>query len=197
MKSALKVAVFAVGLSTFAATTLAQAQIGPYGGVMISRAEIDHTDLTSLGYKLGFQASSDHLSTHLSYSCILAESNTRDGLFDAMKRRHAYAATDNILLDVRATGADGEHIMGDVFTTAGPPKLTVRAVGASALQEVVLIRDDRVIHSVQPQGTEAAFTFTDMDATPGKESYYYVRAVQANRRLAWASPMWITRQAER
>ena len=57
MKSALKVAVFAVGLSTFAATTLAQAQIGPYGGVMISRAEIDHTDLTSLGYKLGFQAS--------------------------------------------------------------------------------------------------------------------------------------------
>lgn len=57
MKSALKVAVFAVGLSTFAATTAAQANIGPYAGAMISRAEIDHTDLSSLGYKLGFQAS--------------------------------------------------------------------------------------------------------------------------------------------
>lgn len=56
MKSALKVAVFAVGLSTFAATT-AQAQIGPYAGAMVSRAEINHTDLTSLGYKLGFQPS--------------------------------------------------------------------------------------------------------------------------------------------
>ena len=56
MKSALKVAVIAVGLSTFAATT-AQAHIGPYAGAMISRAEIDHTDLSTLGYKLGFQAS--------------------------------------------------------------------------------------------------------------------------------------------
>lgn len=148
------------------------------------------------GYKLGFQASSDHLSTHLSYSCILAESNSREGLFDAMKRRHAYAATDNILLDVRASGTDGEHIMGDVLMTSGPPKLTVRVVGASPLQEVVLIKDDRVIHSVQPQGNEAGFTFTDLESTPGKESYYYVRAVQTNRRLAWASPMWITRQAE-
>lgn len=53
MKSALKVAVFAVALSA----TVAQAHVGPYGGAMISRAEMHHADLTSLGYKLGFQAS--------------------------------------------------------------------------------------------------------------------------------------------
>lgn len=69
---ALKVAVFAVGLSTLAATTAAQAQIGPYAGVMISRAEVNHADLTTLGYKLGFQASQN----------LAVEARLGTGLFD-------------------------------------------------------------------------------------------------------------------
>src|SRR5439155_20853186 len=32
------------------------------------------------GYKLGFIASSDHLSTHISYACLLAERLTLDAL---------------------------------------------------------------------------------------------------------------------
>ncbi|MGE0760927.1 MAG: hypothetical protein AB7O38_28205, partial [Pirellulaceae bacterium] len=147
------------------------------------------------GYKLGFQASSDHLSTHLSYSCILAERNTREALMEAMKQRHAYAATDNILLDVRSSGQDGEHIMGDIFPSTGPPRLRVHAVGTGPLAEVVVVKDDRVVYSLQPPGNEVRFEFVDMEARPGTESYYYVRVVQADRQIAWASPMWITRNA--
>src|SRR5437588_8986332 len=47
------------------------------------------------GYKLGFQASSDHWSTHISFFVILAEKNERQGLLDAVKKRHCYGATDN------------------------------------------------------------------------------------------------------
>ena len=47
------------------------------------------------GYKLGVQSSSDHLSTHISYACTIAEEFTRDGLVDAMRKRHSYGATDN------------------------------------------------------------------------------------------------------
>jgi hypothetical protein len=144
------------------------------------------------GYKLGFQASSDHLSTHLSYSCILAEQNSRESLMDAMKKRHAYAATDNILLDVRAQGEDGEHIMGDVFSCTGSPKLHVKVVGTGKLSDVVLIKDDRVVYSTQPTRDDTAFEFTDMQSKAGQESYYYVRVVQADRQIAWGSPMWIT-----
>ncbi len=61
------------------------------------------------GYKLGFQSSSDHISTHVSYACVIAEDFSRKGLVDAMKKRHTYAATDNIVLDVRL----GNHLMGD------------------------------------------------------------------------------------
>src|SRR5262249_31698489 len=53
------------------------------------------------GYRMGFQASSDHVSTHVSFACVLAEEFSRKGLIEAMKKRHSYAATDNIVLDVR------------------------------------------------------------------------------------------------
>jgi hypothetical protein len=142
------------------------------------------------GHKLGFQASSDHLSTHLSYSCILTEANTREALYDAMKRRHAYAATDNIILDVRC----GDRIMGDIFDSAKPPTLRVKVIGTRPLVEVVIVKDNEVVHSIKPAGSETEFAWTDADSRPGKQSYYYVRAAQTDQRLAWASPMWITRK---
>jgi hypothetical protein len=33
-----------------------------------------------------------------------------------------------------------------------------------------------------------------MEAEKGRESYYYVRVLQADRRIAWGSPMWITKK---
>src|SRR5262249_24352820 len=54
------------------------------------------------GYKMGFQASSDHVSTHMSYAVVLTEDASRKGLLEAFKKRHCYAATDNIILDVRS-----------------------------------------------------------------------------------------------
>ena len=68
------------------------------------------------GYKLGVQSSSDHWSTHISYACLLAEKFTREGLVDAIRKRHAYGATDNIVLEFRASAGGAEHIMGDIFT---------------------------------------------------------------------------------
>ncbi len=88
------------------------------------------------GYRLGFQASSDHISTHVSYACILAEEFSRKGLVDAMRKRHTYAATDNIVLDVRI-GSGG--IMGDEVRTS-QPRLDVVALGTGPIDRVEVIR---------------------------------------------------------
>ncbi len=61
-----------------------------------------------MGRRYAFVSCSDHISTHISYTCVLAETNTREAIFNAIKRRRVYAATDNIIADVRC----GEHIMG-------------------------------------------------------------------------------------
>jgi hypothetical protein len=40
------------------------------------------------GYKLGVQSSSDHISTHTSYSCVIAEDFTRQSILNAIRNRH-------------------------------------------------------------------------------------------------------------
>ena len=67
------------------------------------------------GYKLGFQASSDHVSTHMSYCNILVKDLTREAVLEALQQRHVYGATDNIVADVRS----GPNMMGDAFSSAG------------------------------------------------------------------------------
>lgn len=51
------------------------------------------------GFKLAFESSSDHVSTHMSYANALAEEATRESLLQAFQKRHVYAATDVILAE--------------------------------------------------------------------------------------------------
>ena len=140
------------------------------------------------GYLLGFQASSDHISTHQSYANILATSNTREALMDAIRKRHIYAATDNIIADVHS----GNHIMGDVFTTDKAPELSVKLVGNSPFTKVVIVKDGQYVYTAQPGMKQVDFRWRDYKPEIGKRSYYYVRGEQQNGEIVWASPLWIT-----
>ena len=140
------------------------------------------------GYRLGFQSSSDHNSTHMSFAVVLVEEPSRQAIIDAFKQRHSYAATDNIVLEVRS----GEHLMGDIFTTDKPPVVEVTAHGTAPVTKVHVIRDNKFVYTAEPKQAEVKVRYTDLDAKPGRTSYYYVRIEQADGNLAWASPMWIT-----
>ena len=140
------------------------------------------------GYKLGFQASSDHISTHMSYCNLLAKDTTRESLLDAFQKRHVYGSTDNILADVRS----GPYIMGDAFSTAEQPNLHVKLEGTSKFAKVVVVKDNKYVYSTQPGTSQVEFSWRDNSPTKGKTSYYYVRGEQDNGEIVWASPMWIT-----
>jgi hypothetical protein len=139
------------------------------------------------GYRLGFQASSDHISTHMSYCNIYVEKPTREGLIEALKKRHVYGSTDNILADVRS----GSHFMGEEFETAERPALQVKLVGAAPFAKVQIVKDNQYVYTAQPNKAEVQFSWQDNAPTPGKTSYYYVRGEQQNGELVWVSPMWI------
>lgn len=141
-------------------------------------------------YKLGVQASSDHWSTHISYACLLADSFTREGLLDAIRKRHAYAATDNIILDFRARAGDATYIMGDVIRSRTPPRLTVRVIGTGPIQQMDLIKNRTFVYTARPGTREAGFEFLDNNFQPG-HNYYYVRVLQQDGQLAWSSPIWV------
>jgi hypothetical protein len=142
------------------------------------------------GYRLGFQASSDHISTHVSYACVLAEEFSRQGLVDAMRKRHTYAATDNIVLDVRL-GTLG--IMGDEVRAA-EPRLDVVVLGTGPLDRVEVLRNGEVVRTERPEkeSAEARFRWEDPAPVKGeKASYYYVRVAQKDGQMAWGSPIWV------
>jgi hypothetical protein len=145
----------------------------------------------SLQYKFGFQASSDHISTHISYAVAIAEDFSRAGILDAFRRRHCYGATDNILLDVRS----GEHIMGDEFDADGPVRLKVLVHGTRPLARVDVIKDFVYVFSTEPKGPRVEFQWTDEEKRPAGTSWYYVRAIQDDGELAWGSPIWVNNRS--
>ena len=144
------------------------------------------------GRRLGFQASSDHVSTHISYAIVLAEEHSRKGIIDAFKRRHSYAAHDNIALVVRS----GDHLMGDEFASAALPRLRIIAHGTAPIDSVEVIRQvgsnvPEVVASMEPGRVSVDLDWSDPAAVAGEWNMYYVRLRQRNEAMAWASPLWI------
>jgi len=140
------------------------------------------------GYKLGFQASSDHISTHQSYANVLVTENTREAILDALRKRHVYASTEQIVADVRS----GPYLMGDIFSTAEAPSLHVKLAGTTKFSKVVIVKDNEYVYSTEPSSEKVEFSWRDNAPVKGKTSYYYVRGEQENGELVWVSPMWIT-----
>ncbi len=140
------------------------------------------------GYKLGFQASSDHISTHQSYANVLVTENTREAILDALRKRHVYASTEQIVADVRS----GPYLMGDIFSTAEAPSLHVKLAGTTKFSKVVIVKDNEYVYSTEPASGNVEFSWRDNAPVKGKTSYYYVRGEQENGELVWVSPMWIT-----
>ncbi len=146
------------------------------------------------GYQFSFQSSSDHGSTHISYAMVYAEDTSREALLRAMRARHTYGATDNIIADYRCTAGGKEYMLGDAFTAQEPPTLRLKLIGTAPFAKVTLVKDDEEIHVVTPNKAEVELTWTDPAPTAGRTSYYYFRGEQSDGELVWVSPMWITYQ---
>ena len=141
-----------------------------------------------MGYKMAFEASSDHVSTHMSFTNVLATGITRQELMDAFRKRHLYASTSNIVAEFRSGG----HIMGDAFSIGTPPVFLVKLMGTSMFAKVFIFKDNQYVYSVAPKTADVSFTWRDASPTTGKTSYYYVRGEQEDGEIVWVSPMWIT-----
>lgn len=145
------------------------------------------------GFKLGVQASSDHVSTHVSFACVLVEDFSRQGLVDAMRRRHTYAATDAIVLDYRLMTDDGAALMGDIVASKTAPRLEIKIIGTAPIAQVDIVKNNRYVHQIKPEQREVALTYVDAAFFEG-EAYYYVRAQQTDGQLVWSSPIWVRRK---
>ncbi len=139
------------------------------------------------GYRLGVIASSDHGSTHISYALVYCPKADRKELIEAIRRRHTYGATDNIILEFWADG----HFMGEEYETSEPPTLVLRVTGTAPIARVDLIRSGRYVYSAAPGIKKVEMKHRDEQCPPGTH-WYYFRIVQRDGEIAWASPIWVT-----
>jgi hypothetical protein len=138
------------------------------------------------GYRIGVIASSDHYSTHISYALVYTPSTSREAIFNAIRQRHTYGATDNIVLEFWL----GQHFMGDDFAASTPQRIHVKVEGTGEIAAIHLIRDAQYIYKWSPNSRDADFQFSDPAAGKGQH-WYYVRVEQKNGELAWSSPIWV------
>ncbi len=138
------------------------------------------------GYKLGFIASSDHRSTHMSYAAVYTPERSYGAIWDSLYERRTYAATDNIIVDFQCQG----HAMGEEFAASRPPRLEVGVIGTDRIKEIAIIKNNEIVYLAYPGVTELSLTYTDQDFEHG-EHYYYARIIQDDGNMAWASPIWV------
>ncbi len=155
-----------------------------------------------VGYRMGFIASSDHYSTHISYANLIVPDGvtTREDLLDAFRKRRTYASTDNIAVDFHASG---QH-QGAVIGASQSPVFNVRVRGTGPILTVEVVKNNRAVYTHEGLGSsEVEFEYKDADfgdtsmgptvvitdwsrpetgirPRPNpRESFYYLRVIQS------------------
>ncbi len=137
---------------------------------------------------------------------VEAEACTREALFAALFERRVVATTGpRILLTYRL---DGAPMGSELSMTAAPSlanrrRLTVTVHGTEAIDRVDIVRNGRVAHTVPGTGlADISVFWVDNEPLDGiwmpparhcphPFVYYYVRVVQRDGEVAWASPVWV------
>ena len=118
---------------------------------------------------------------------VQAEGLTRESVFQGIYRRRTYATTgERIALRFEVEGAP----LGSEVQDSGPVTLSASVAGTSPIRTVRIVKDGKIIYSLDPQSDGAAFEFVDPDGAPDG-SYYYLDLVQVDGEKAISSPVWV------
>ena len=148
-------------------------------------------DAWARGVIIGVIASPDH-GGGMGRIGVWAEALTRESLFAALRSRHTFGTTGaKVALRFRS----GKAIMGDKVVHDGKPiPFEAHVLAAAPVKEMVIFRNNRVVHRRRPGAGEARLEWTD-EAPPDRPlSWYYVRVLAENNEMAWSSPIWFLRK---
>lgn len=124
----------------------------------------------------------------MSYTGVYVQDLSRKALFNALRARRTFAASDTIVVDFRL----GTHWMGEEVVIREARVLAVKVKGTGDLRRVDIVRNGEFAYTTRPAGRSAEFRYRDSSLPPG-EVYYYVRVIQKDQNMAWSSPVWVRR----
>jgi hypothetical protein len=103
-----------------------------------------------------------------------------------MRIRHAFASTDDIILDFRA----GDYIQGDDVKVSHIPRFHINVLGTAPIRELVIFHNFHPVFRTHNQEQHLELNWKDKEPQPG-ENMYYVRIEQRDGEIAWSSPIWL------
>ena len=118
---------------------------------------------------------------------VQAPALTRDSIFQGIYHRRTYATSgERIVLRFEVAGEP----MGSEVRAAGPVEISARVVGADRLKLVRVVKNGRILYSIDVARDAAEFEFVDTDGAPDG-AYYYLDVVQEDGEKAISSPVWV------
>lgn len=137
-------------------------------------------------------------------TAIIAPTQTREALIEALYQRSCYATTgERIIVGLSLSGVP----MGKETSTSEKPGLVVNrhlsgyVSGTTKLQKIEIVRNGKVIKTYEPESYFHDFTYDDLTQLekvtfPSKDKkppfvYYYLRVTQEDGHMAWSSPIWV------
>lgn len=147
---------------------------------------------------------SDQVQYSPGLTAIFAIEQTREALYQALYNRACYATTgERIVVGFAIAGAN----MGAELSTKAKPGLAFNrhitgfVCGTDQIKEIVIMRNGKPFHTFNPKDSSFEFAFDDSEpleslvmSSPDERPpfvYYYLRVLQNNGQIAWASPIWI------
>jgi len=148
-------------------------------------------DAWARGLIIGVIASPDHGGGNGKVG-VWANDLTREAIFHAVLARHTFG-TSGAKMALRLTS--GDAMMGDVVKRPpGSIPFAVRARAARPIRQLVVFRNNEVVHRAEGLGADVDLAWTDT-APPAASAaaprlWYYARIQAEDDELAWTSPIW-------
>jgi hypothetical protein len=123
---------------------------------------------------------------------VWAEKLTRKSIFNAIRARHTFGTSG---AKIGLLFRSGEAIMGDkVIPDGNPITFEVKAHAMRKIKDLVIFRNNKIVHRVKPKKKVLSLTWTD--TKPLKEDFvwYYARVHCMDDELAWSSPIWFIKK---
>ena len=171
-------------------------------------------DALGLGHKIGFVGASDSHSGRPGYPAhsrdyhasdythwkpgiytggftgVYTTELTREAVFDAIRARRCYATTgQRIVVDFKI---DGEW-MGRELKSRDAPFISVKVIGTAPIESVTVVKNNQDYLRADGDGSKTVAFDYEKTAPPKETDFYYVRVIQRDYEMAWASPIWISR----
>jgi hypothetical protein len=146
-------------------------------------------DAWARGIIIGVIASPDHGGGNGKVG-VWAGELTRESIFEAVRARHTFG-TSGAKMSLFFGAA--KTMMGDrVKRRKGPIKFRIKALALRDIDELVIFRNNEIIHRVEPKRKEFDLSWIDTKPPAADRLWYYARIHAQDDELAWSSPIWFT-----